>query len=58
MSAHGPFNGPEDRPSNWLVSLGDVTAEQVQAARRTIARQARDSDDERLLLATLGLDRQ
>ncbi|MFE1321650.1 hypothetical protein [Kitasatospora phosalacinea] len=58
MSARDPFTGPEDRPSSWLVGVGETTPEQQRQARRTVARQALDPDDEQLLLAALGLDRQ
>lgn len=40
MSVHDPFSGPE----------------QCDQARRTVAKQARNSDDEHLILAALGLD--
>ncbi|MFD5564473.1 hypothetical protein [Kitasatospora griseola] len=55
MSATDPFTGPEERPGNFTISLTPLT-DQQQAARRTIATQARDTDDEQLLLEALGLD--
>lgn len=56
MSGHDPFSGPEERPGNYMVSLAELTPEQRDQARRTVAKQARNSDDEHLILAALGLD--